>query len=97
VEAAAVDAAVTAVVGGMSIAEAAADHGMSYGHLSRVVRDRGGAVGVGPRGRRDGRLGRAVAHVEAGMSVPQACRLARCAPPGVYQRLARSRSTRRGA
>lgn len=90
---AAVEAAVTAVVGGASIGEAATDHGMSYGHLARVLRGRSVVLSMGPRGRMDGRVRRALAHVEAGMSVPQACRLERCAPPGVYQRLARSRST----
>jgi hypothetical protein len=85
------EAALTSIADGASLGEAAAASGISYSYLSILAKARGVKLAMGPRGREDGRLVRAVARVKAGASVAEACRLERCAPPGVYARLGRER------
>jgi len=92
VDRAAMDAALQALADGASLGEAAAEHGMSYAYLAITAKARGIKLAMGPRGREDGRLVRAVARVQTGASVAEACRLERCAPAGVYLRLGRERS-----
>jgi hypothetical protein len=87
------DAAVAAVEAGCSIAEAGADHGISYGALARVVRARGVKPPANGYGRRDGRVDRAVSRILAGETQAVAARAERCSAPAVIARLRSMRTT----
>lgn len=86
-------AAVDEVRRGARTSHAAADHGVSYGGLSRRCREAGVALaGIGCR---DGSAVAAADLVErTGVAVSAAARTTRCAPPAVRDVLARRRRRR---
>lgn len=72
-------AAIEAVRAGASYADAAADFAVSEGRLSVRCREAGVHSARTGRGRRDGRVARAIARVKAGETQAQAARAERCA------------------
>lgn len=77
--------AVILVRNGASYAEAAAVLGRAAQRLADRLRALGIASSATGAGRIDGRSTRAIARVEAGESVPEACRAERCATVQVYK------------
>lgn len=84
-------AAANAVANGASYAEAAADLGRASQRLADRLRASGVYSSATSRGRTDGRIKRAIARVEAGESVQDACRAERCATVAVYKHFKRLR------
>lgn len=86
-------AAANDVVNGASYAEAAADIGRSEQRVAARVRAMGIVSTATSAGRDRGRMARAIARVEAGESVPEACHAERCSTVPVYQHFKRLRAT----
>lgn len=85
-------AAARAVDEGASIVEAAIDHNVSRRRVEREMARSGIVANTNGRGRKDGRMARAVARVVAGASVAEACRIERCSTAAVYVRLKRRKN-----
>jgi transcriptional regulator with XRE-family HTH domain len=86
-------AAANAVLNGASYSDAAADLGCSADQLANKLR----AIGVRSSSTSSGRYGRtarAIARVEAGESIPAACRAERCSTVSVYVHFKRLREAR---
>lgn len=81
--------ALAAIAAGATVAEAAADYGISFGRLADLSRERGVRSKATGRGRKDGRSRRAFQRVRAGASIAAACAAERCAPCGVSNMLRR--------
>lgn len=91
----ALDAAVMAVAAGAVAIDAAAAHGVSPGYLYRIAADRGVNSDHTSKGRRTGRIARAVARVLAdGVAPAQAAALERTAPHAVHAALRRRKDRR---
>jgi hypothetical protein len=82
-------AAVARVVAGACIMDVAIEFEMGEAAIHRMLHARGLGSKATGKGRQDGRYARAIAKVDAGMSVIEACKQERCATSGVYARLKR--------
>jgi transposase-like protein len=84
---------------GAVIADAASAHGITYFRLIRALHEDGISLpkGMGDPARRDGRTLRAIARVDAGETVRQACAAERVSGVAVYAALARRRRRLRGS
>jgi hypothetical protein len=88
--------ALEAIAGGATIAEAAARAGKSYSLIAALARKHGVKTTADSQERRVGKVARALKLVQAGASVPEACRIEECAPVGVYVALRRQREAHAG-
>lgn len=86
-----ISAVLSMVADGFSYADIAAALGCSENSAGRVARENGATSQSTSRGRKDGRVSRAIARVEAGESVPDACRAECCSTVSVYVHFKRLR------
>lgn len=89
-------AALEVIASGATIAEAAARVGKSYSLIAALARKHGVKTTADSQERRVGKVARALILIQAGASVPEACRIVECAPVGVYVALRRQRETHAG-
>lgn len=88
-------AAVDDIAAGASVVDAAIDHDVGRHIVEREMRARG--IFAHPAaGRRDGRIARAIARVDAGATIPDACAAERCSTSGVYKTMKRLGATQKG-
>ena len=80
---------------GLSIMDVAVELGIGCGSVLRRAAETGVASPKGHRGRRNGRIKRAIERVRNGETVTAACRAERCATPPVYVATKEIRAARR--
>lgn len=82
-----IQAALAAIQSGVSVVDAAIDHNVGRDAIEREMRRLGIRAKTDLRGRRDGRIARAIARVDHGTEPARAAELERCSASGLYKAL----------